>query len=38
GADGHLVYTWTIPKGTAGKVVVTVVSAGKVAQGTITVS
>ncbi|MDB5057960.1 MAG: hypothetical protein JWO59_1432, partial [Chloroflexi bacterium] len=38
GADGHLVYTWTIPKGTTGKVVVTVVSAGKVKQGTISVS
>jgi hypothetical protein len=38
GADGHLVYTWTIPKGTTGKVVVTVVSAGKVKQGTFTVS
>jgi hypothetical protein len=38
GADGHLVYTWAIPKGTTGKVVVTVVSGGKVTQGTITVS
>lgn len=38
GADGHLVYTWTIPKGTAGKVVVTVVSGGKATQGTFTAS
>jgi hypothetical protein len=38
GPDGHLVYTWTIPKDTVGKVVVTVVSGGQVTQGTITVS
>ncbi|MGH2344425.1 MAG: hypothetical protein ACRDG4_04315 [Chloroflexota bacterium] len=38
GANGQLLYTWTIPKSAPGTVYVTVVSAGKVARGSFTVS
>ena len=38
GADGHLIYMWSIPKGIDGQVTVTVVSRGKSATGTFAVS
>ncbi len=38
GADGHLIYMWSTPKGIKGQVSMTVVSMGKTATGTFTVS
>ncbi len=38
GADGHLIYMWSIPKGIDGQVTMTVVSKGKSATGTFTAS